>query len=100
MSAYLIVQATVTDWPKFQAYIDVVPALVEKFGGTYIVMGGDPELIEGERISQSIVMSQWPSKAAAKLFWQSQEYQAAISLRAGTGEFHVMLVDGLSTEQL
>ena len=39
MSAYLIIQATVHDWQKFAKYTEVVPPLVEKFGGQYIAMG-------------------------------------------------------------
>jgi len=95
MSAYLIIQATVTDWAGFKRYTDVVPALVKQFGGEYVVMDGSPELIEGDDIAGSIVVSKWPSKTEAKAFWNSDEYKQAIPLREGTGSFHVMLVDSL-----
>lgn len=97
MSAYLIIQATVTDWAKFKGYTQIVPDLVRQFGGEYVVMDGAPELLEGDKSPASVVVSKWPSKAAAKAFWGSPEYQQAIPLREGAGEFHIMLVDALTT---
>ena len=95
MSAYLIIQAKVTDWNKFKNYTDVVPAIVAKHGGEYIVMDRAPEIFEGRENVGSVVISKWPSKKEAQAFWQSEAYKKAMPLRAGTGEFHVMLVEGL-----
>lgn len=95
MSAYLIIQATVTDWDKFKSYVEVVPSLISQFGGEYVVMESHPELFEGEFSPASVVVSKWPSKSAAKTFWQSDEYEQAKPLRDGAGTFNVMLVGGL-----
>lgn len=95
MSAYLIIQAKITDWPKFKAYTDVVPSLVSQFGGEYIVMDGKPITLEGHLSDTSLVVSKWPSHEAAQNFWNSKEYQQAKLLREGTGEFTVSLVNGL-----
>ena len=88
MSAYLIIQATVHDWQKFAKYTEVVPPLVEKFGGQYIAMG-QPELIEGQDAPKSVVISQWPDCQAAHK-----------KHREGTGQFSVLLIDGLSQTTL
>ena len=94
MSAYLIIQAKISDWNKFKNYTQVVPNIVKQFGGEYIVMDSEPEIFEGDD-SGSVVVSKWPSKEAAQRFWQSNEYKNAMPLRAGTGKFHVMLVNSL-----
>ncbi|XQW83449.1 DUF1330 domain-containing protein [Thalassotalea piscium] len=94
MSAYLIIQAKLSDWNKFKDYTEVVPAIVKQYGGEYIVMDSQPEIFEGEDAG-SVVVSKWPSKEAAQNFWQSSEYKKAKPLRAGTGKFHVMLVNSL-----
>lgn len=94
MSAYLIIQATVKDWDRFKQYTQVVPGIVAKFGGEYIVQGA-AELIEGPFDPASVVISKWPDKSAARAFWDSEEYQQAIPLREGTGSFNIMLVEGL-----
>jgi len=99
MGAYLVIQATVSNWDKFNLYIQAVTPLVENMGGRYIAMGA-PELLEGERCPKSVVMSQWPSPEAAKAFWYSPEYEKVKALRANTGEFNVMLVCGLSQTTL
>jgi uncharacterized protein (DUF1330 family) len=95
MSAYLIIKANVSNWEKFKRYTDVVPAIVKAHGGEYIVMDGAPDVVEGEDYPGSIVISKWPSKKAANDFWQSKAYKEAIPLREGTGEFKVLLVNGL-----
>lgn len=94
MSAYLIIQAVVSDWGKFKKYTDIVPSIMKKYGGEYIVMDSSPEVFEGNEPG-SVVVSKWASKEAAYDFWQSQAYQNAIPLREGTGTFHVMLVNSL-----
>jgi uncharacterized protein (DUF1330 family) len=99
MSAYLIIQATVHDWEKFTVYTQVVPPIVKKFGGKYIAMGA-PELIEGEDAPKSIVISQWPSSEAAHAFWDSAEYADAKKYREGTGQFSILLIDGISQTPL
>lgn len=99
MGAYLIIQATVSDREKFQAYIQAVTPLVQRMGGRYIAITA-PELLEGKTSPKSVVMSEWPSMEAAKKFWNSPEYAKVKALRAGTGEFNVMLVCGLAQTTL
>lgn len=100
MSAYLVVEAVITDWDQFGQYSRVVPGLVADFGGEYIVLGGEAEALEGEWGETRIVMHRWPDMASARAFWQSPEYTEARKLREGTGEFRVMLVDGVHKERI
>jgi uncharacterized protein (DUF1330 family) len=96
MSAYMIVQARITQPEKFRAYTAVVPALVTRFGGRYLVLGGATQKLEGDGWPEvKTVISEWPSRAAAQAFWQSEEYREACKLRDGAGDFTVVLVDGL-----
>jgi len=95
MSAYLIIKAQITDREKFQAYADAVPSVVQQFGGEYVAMDLAPDVFEGAKDFGSVVMSKWPSKAAAQAFWHSDEYKKILPLRANTGHFNVTLVNGL-----
>ena len=95
MSAYLVVQASLTDPVKFRDYTAQVPALIKRFGGRYIVLGGEQEAIESTLPPFRTVISEWPDRAAALAFWHSPEYTAAKKLREGTGSFTVSLVDGM-----
>lgn len=99
MSAYIVVEAIITDREGFLPYTKVVPPLVAKMGGEYIAIGGEAEPLEGDWGETKVVLHRWPNMQAAREFWYSDEYQAAKELRAGTGTFRVMLVDGLYTQK-
>lgn len=95
MTTFMIVQARVTDAEKFRAYTAVVPALVAHFGGRYRVLGGATTVLEGQWPEVKTVVSEWPSRAAAQAFWNSDDYRRAALLRAGAGDFTIVLVDGI-----
>jgi len=92
---YMIVVADITDRQRFlEGYAQVVPALVEQFGGRYLVRGSGGEFLEGAWCaSPSALVSRWPSRSAALAFWHSPEYARARTLREGTGRFQVLLLD-------
>ena len=47
MTAYIIVEAEIHDPEKFAAYARVVPDIVAKHGGEYLVLGGQQNALEG-----------------------------------------------------
>lgn len=96
MSAYMIVTAKIKDRDAFIAgYGQAAGALVEKMGGKYILRGPGAELLEGDfGDGASMVISQWPDKAAAKAFWNSDEYQEIKKLREGIADCQVLLIEG------
>lgn len=100
MSAYIVVEAVLTDPAGFLPYTKAVPPLVQKFGGEYIAIGGESEVLEGDWGKTKVVLHRWPTMQAARDFWYSEEYEAAKKLREGTGTFRVMLVDGVKKETL
>lgn len=93
---YMIVLAELSDRERFLAdYARVVPALVTRFGGHYLIRGAGGTFLEGGWCDQpSALVSQWPSREHALRFWHSPEYQQARKLREGTGRFQVLLIDG------
>lgn len=99
MTVYMLVQAHITDRERFGAYAKAAAALVGEFGGSYRVVGGAPELLEGDDHEQRWAISGWPDRAAAKRFWNSPEYTEVRKLREGTGSFTVTLVDTVDATQ-
>ena len=100
MPAYLIIEARITDPQGFAAYARATPAVVARYGGHYLVMGGEQHSLEGVHAPSRTVISCWPSRAAALAFWNSADYAAIKPLRAGTGSFRVLLADGVQTQAL
>lgn len=95
MPAYMVVQATVTKPEQFAEYAERMPALVEKFGGTYRVLGGEVETLEGDWSYQALVISEWPSMDQARAMWHSDEYAELKKVREGAVDVSVLLADGL-----
>ncbi|MEG1680212.1 MAG: DUF1330 domain-containing protein [Stenotrophomonas sp.] len=100
MTAYLIIEAHITDPQGFGAYARATPDVAARYGGRYLVMGGVQQSLEGEHAPARTVISQWPDRAAALAFWHSADYAAIKPLRAGTGNFRVLLADGVQTQAL
>jgi uncharacterized protein (DUF1330 family) len=96
MPAYMIVVAQISDRAAFLAsYAVAASALVEKFGGKYVLRAPGAELLEGSfGDGASVVISQWPDKAAVHRFWNSPEYQTAKALRATLANCQILVVEG------
>ena len=95
MPAYMIVTAKLKDREAFIAgYGKAAAELLPKFGGRYLLRGPGVELLEGDfGDGASMVISEWPDKAAALAFWNSPDYSAARKLREGTAEVQVLLIE-------
>lgn len=95
MPAYMIVTAKIADRDKFiSGYGQAAGALVEKFGGRYVLRGPGAELLEGDfGDGASMVISEWPDKAAVHKFWNSPEYQEVKKLRADIADCQVLVIE-------
>lgn len=95
MPAYMIVTAKIEDRDAFiQGYGVAAGKLVGQFGGRYLLRGPGAELLEGDfGDGASMVISEWPDKAAAKAFWNSPEYAEAKKLREGIADVQVLLIE-------
>ncbi|MEO1167716.1 MAG: DUF1330 domain-containing protein [Pseudomonadota bacterium] len=95
MPAYMIVTAKIADRDAFiQGYGAAAAKLVEQYGGKYVLRGPGAELLEGDfGDGASMVISEWPDKAAAKRFWNSPEYAEAKKLRDGVADVQVLLIE-------
>ena len=95
MAAYMIVFARISDREVFlRDYGIPTAALIERFGGEYIVRAPGVESLEGGLFDgASAVISKWPDKAAIRAFWDSPEYEALKAKRRPVSEAHVMIVE-------
>ena len=94
MPAYLIVELDITDPVKFQRYRELVPSLIEKYGGRYIVRGGDTEVLEGDWAPKRIVVLEFETAQKAKELMDSEEYQPVKQLRLESANTNIVMVEG------
>lgn len=91
----MIVLGAFTDFERFMRdYQPAVAPLIAQFGGEYLLVGSDLLPLETDFPGGGgAVISKWPDRDTALAFWNSPEYADVKKLRAGTGEFQVVLVD-------
>ncbi|MEL6876879.1 MAG: DUF1330 domain-containing protein, partial [Pseudomonadota bacterium] len=100
MPAYMIVTAKIHDRDAFvSGYGAAAAELIAQFGGEYLLRGPGAECLEGDFGAKdfqgaSMVISKWPTREAAKAFWNSPEYVEVKKLREGLADVQVLLIDG------
>ena len=60
MPAYLIVDCEVTDPERYEAYKQLAPPAIAKYGGRYLVRGGDVTPLEGDWRPNRVVVLEFP----------------------------------------
>jgi uncharacterized protein (DUF1330 family) len=48
MAGYIVVDMEITDPEEYQQYAQQVGAIIRKYGGKFLVRGGQPETLEGD----------------------------------------------------
>jgi uncharacterized protein (DUF1330 family) len=98
VSAYLVVRVEVTDPPRFARYQQLATASVAKFGGKFLVRGGAMVKLEGEWDAPRMVVLEFPSLEQAQSWYRSPDYREAIEARRGAAIFHMIALEGITTE--
>jgi len=94
MAAYVVAGIEVTDPEQFQKYGQEVVATVKRYGGTYVIRGGQPERLEGTWSPKRVSILEFPSAEQAKMWYGSPEYSAIIGFRHGGAKTDLTLVHG------
>ena len=96
MSAYVLVEVTVTDGEKMTPYMEQVDATVTNHGGKYLARTPNAEVIEGSIGQHPIkVVLEFPDIAAAKTWYASPEYQAILPYRTENSQGNMLFVEGV-----
>ena len=95
MAAYVIVDIEIHDAALYDDYRKRVPATIEKYGGKFLVRGGQFEQLEGSWQPTRLVLLEFPSMEQAKRWYDSEEYGEARKLREGAAKLHMVAVEGI-----
>ena len=95
MSGYFIIQINVTNSENYKEYIEKVTPIVKKFGGEYIVRGGQSENVEGNWPFQRTVVLKFPTYDMVKKWHNSDEYKPIRKIREDNSECNAIIIDGL-----
>jgi len=94
MPAYLLVRANVTDMEQYREYMKLTPAIAEKYGGKFLIRGGEKVILEGPDQPERIVLLKFDSLEAVQRMYNSDEYQAAIKVREGAAQASFVVIEG------
>ncbi len=94
MKGYLIANLDIHDQPTFQRYREEVVPLIAKYGGRYIIRGGEVDTLEGHLGLKRLIVLEFPSVEAARAFYESPEYQPVKAVRLQSTTSDVALVVG------
>jgi uncharacterized protein (DUF1330 family) len=95
MAAYVIVDVNIIDPTGYEEYKKLAGPTVGRYGGRYVVRGGDTEVLEGSRQPGRVVVLEFPTREQAKAWWSSPEYAPAKKLRQAAATTEMLVAEGL-----
>jgi uncharacterized protein (DUF1330 family) len=97
MSAFLIIEIVgVHDAELYARYRDRVAPNLAAAGGTYVVRGGEIQVLEGSWRPNRIVVVRFDSAEAACGWWNSSGYAELRAMRQEATTTNMILVEGVS----
>ena len=94
--AYVIGHVTLTNAEKFMAdYGSKVEDTIKEFGGQFLARGGEVSYQEGEPLGEIHVIVEFPDRAAAIAWEESEQYQAILAGRTDNSDGGILIMDGV-----
>ncbi len=94
MPAYVVVNITVNDPVPYETYKEMAHATVVTHGGRYLVRGGKVDVREGDWKPNRLVILEFPDAAAARAWWESDDYAPGKALRQSCADTQLVIVEG------
>jgi uncharacterized protein (DUF1330 family) len=95
VSVYFIIDIDIKNQEAYTEYQELVPALIKKYGGRYLVRGGEIHKGEGEWDLTRIVMLEFPSAESATAMLSSDEYAPIGAIRHKAAVSRSFMVEGV-----
>jgi uncharacterized protein (DUF1330 family) len=93
MAGYFVANYKITNQAQYKEYLAAVGPSLTAHGAERVIVDRDSELLEGSAGEVTVVL-RFPSKAAAKAWYDSPEYQAVRHLRTDSSEGVGVIAEG------
>ncbi|MSO75335.1 MAG: DUF1330 domain-containing protein [Alphaproteobacteria bacterium] len=90
---YWVVGVTVREAARYPEYVAAVGPVMAKFGGKYLVRGGQFEAVEGKAHARNVVI-EFKDYATALACYRSPEYAKAQAIRAAIADSDLIIIEG------
>ena len=93
---YLLVDVDIHNIDEYKKYLNKVKPMVEKFGGKYLIKGGEIDAKETDLWKPTrIVLVQFPNKISALNWYNSEEYRPLKNLRLNNANSNILFIEGV-----
>ena len=94
-AGYVIGQLKITNPENYEEYKEKVTAVIKKFGGEYLVRGGEYQIFDGETKFPRIIILKFPSYEKALEWYNSEEYKPIKQIRLDNSEGTNIIIKGI-----
>lgn len=95
MAAYFLAEIkNVTDPETYGRYVRQVPEIIARFGGKYLIRGGETSVFAGDWEPGRLVLIEFDSVERVRACFSSPEYRAVAPLRERSAETNAVIVEG------
>jgi uncharacterized protein (DUF1330 family) len=97
MVAYWVARSEVNNPDQYKKYTDLVPGILQKFGGKILARGGKYKILEGPEKFHRFIVIEFPSLEKAVACHESPEYLEAAAHRKkdGASELEIVIVESI-----
>ena len=93
---YLLVDVDIHNIDEYKKYLNKVKPMVEKFGGKYLIKGGEIDAKETDLWKPTrIVLVKFPNKISALNWYNSEEYRPLKNLRLNNATSNILFIEGV-----
>ncbi len=83
---YILAEVEVTDAALYEQYVAMVGATVARYGGRFVVRGGNAARLEGDRPTQRMVILEFDSPERASEWYNSEQVRTSKGTAAALGQ--------------
>ena len=95
MSGFVIFNIDIKKPYEYKEYVEKVTPIANKFGGEYIVRGGETEVIEGTWKYPRTIIIKFPSYEKALEWYNSEEYKPIKQIRLDNSVSNGIIIKGV-----
>jgi len=94
MNTYFLADIEVKDEKMYTVYTDKAPEIIKKYGGIYLIKGGEATTVSGNWNPKRVILIEFPSREALDECFNSAEYREIAPLREKSTTSKAIIVEG------
>ena len=94
MSGFAIFNIDIKRPKEYEEYVEKVKPIAERYGGEYIIRGGESTIVEGSWAYPRTVVIKFPSYEKALEWYNSEEYKPIKQIRLDNSVANGIIIKG------